>query len=85
MIVLLLVLLTGTGIFLFGGHPAAESGTQAIYIYMCGSNLETKGGAATKNIAEMLDAALPDGEYAAKIELILDVFDEIGNDVAYGA
>lgn len=40
--------------------PAAESGTQAIYIYMCGSNLETKMGAATKNIAEMLAADIPE-------------------------
>lgn len=33
----------------------------AIYIYMCGSTLETKNGAATKNITEMLQSNLPDG------------------------
>lgn len=35
-------------------------GTRTILVYICGSNLETKSGAATKNIAEMLTANLPD-------------------------
>ncbi len=35
-------------------------GTRTILVYICGSNLETKSGAATKNIAEMLEAKLPD-------------------------
>ena len=34
-----------------------EDGTYTLMIYMCGSDLETKSGAATKNIAEMLSAA----------------------------
>lgn len=45
---------------LFSGCSSAENGTRAIYIYMCGSNLETNIGAATKNIKEMLDAAIPE-------------------------
>ena len=36
-----------------------EKGTYTLMIYMCGSNLETKTGAATKNITEMLSAKLP--------------------------
>lgn len=39
-----------------GVNVPDKSGTQAVYIYMCGSDLETKNGAATKNIAEMLSA-----------------------------
>lgn len=34
--------------------------TFAVYIYMCGSNLETDGAAATENIGEMLGADIPD-------------------------
>jgi len=33
----------------------------ALYIYMCGSTLETNGGAATKNLSEMLEAEVPEG------------------------
>ena len=33
----------------------------AVYIYMCGSTLETRRGCATDNIAEMLSADIPDG------------------------
>lgn len=39
---------------------AVPKGTSALYIYMCGSNLETNSGAATKNITEMLDADIPE-------------------------
>ncbi len=34
--------------------------TKTVLIYMCGSTLESKKGAATKNIAEMLEAAISD-------------------------
>lgn len=37
-----------------------QDGTYTLMIYMCGSNLETKAGAATKNITEMLSAELPE-------------------------
>lgn len=33
---------------------------RAIYIYMCGSSLETHSGAATQSIADMLQATIPD-------------------------
>lgn len=32
-----------------------------LFVYMCGSSLETKNGAATKNLAEMLSVNLPEG------------------------
>ncbi|HQC55134.1 MAG TPA: clostripain-related cysteine peptidase [Clostridia bacterium] len=35
-------------------------GTYTLMIYMCGSNLETKGGHASRNITEMLSAELPE-------------------------
>ena len=34
---------------------------RTVMIYMCGSNLETTFGVATKNIAEMLSVKLPKG------------------------
>ena len=34
-------------------------GAQSIFVYMCGSTLETKNGAASKNIQEMLDNNIP--------------------------
>lgn len=37
-----------------------EDGTWGIYLYMCGSNLETKFGAAGKNIDEILAADIPE-------------------------
>lgn len=45
--------------------PAAEEaqylpGTYSLMIYMCGSNLESKSGAASDNIAEMLSATIPE-------------------------
>ncbi len=32
----------------------------AIYLYLCGSNLESEGGAATNDLVELLDAKLPE-------------------------
>lgn len=43
---------------LCGCYPHKKE-TLALYIYMCGSNLETNSGAATKNIKEMLGADIP--------------------------
>lgn len=37
-----------------------HSGNWGIYIYVCGSNLESDGGAATEDISEILNANLPD-------------------------
>lgn len=40
----------------------AESDTEwAVYWYLCGSDLETNFGAATNDLAEMMDVVLPDG------------------------
>ncbi len=36
-----------------------HSGNWGIYVYMCGSNLESEGAAATDDINEMLNASLP--------------------------
>ncbi len=36
--------------------PSAGEGRAAVYIYMCGSDLETKQSAATRNLAEILGA-----------------------------
>ncbi len=36
-----------------------EKGTTTLCIYMCGNDLESKGGKATKNIAELLSADIP--------------------------
>lgn len=42
--------------------PAANTGdeTWAVYWYLCGSDLESYAGCATRDMAEMLDVALPD-------------------------
>lgn len=40
--------------------PMGEAGTWSIYLYLCGSNLETKMGAAGKNLDEILAADIPD-------------------------
>ncbi len=40
--------------------PNYKKGSYTLLIYMCGSSLETKKGAATKNIAEILDMDLPE-------------------------
>ena len=37
-----------------------KAGTWSIYLYLCGSNLETKMGAAGRNIDELLAADIPD-------------------------
>lgn len=41
--------------------PSYEEGSYVLLVYMCGSSLETKNGAATGNLAEMLSAELPEG------------------------
>jgi hypothetical protein len=33
-----------------------ESGTWTVFVYLCGSDLETNGGAATRDLAEMVGA-----------------------------
>lgn len=38
-----------------------HSGNWGIYIYMCGSDLESEGGAATSDIEEILDSDIPEG------------------------
>ncbi len=35
-------------------------GRAAVYLYLCGSSLETKSGAATQNLSEILSAKLPE-------------------------
>jgi hypothetical protein len=37
----------------------AQDGSWAVYIYMCGSDLESRAGAATQDIKEMLQVTLP--------------------------
>lgn len=39
--------------------PMGEKGTWSIYLYMCGSNLESEMGAAGRNIDELLAAEIP--------------------------
>ncbi len=44
-----------------GGEPVDKgNGSRTMLIYLCGSNLESTFGAATKNIAEMLSVPLPE-------------------------
>lgn len=49
-----------------GSEPGApsdslgESGTWAVYWYLCGSDLETNGGFATTDLNEMMEVALPE-------------------------
>lgn len=38
-----------------------HKGTWAIYWYLCGSDLESQAGAGTTDLAEMLDATMPEG------------------------
>jgi hypothetical protein len=45
----------------FVGGCAEKKNNFTLLIYMCGSDLETKNGAATKNITEMLTADIPEG------------------------
>ncbi len=48
-----------TGVFT-NTKPMGESGTWSVYLYLCGSDLETKMGAAGKNLDEILAADIPD-------------------------
>ncbi len=57
----IITLLTLVIISYSAGCTQSPADSDALYIYMCGSNLETKDGAATKNIAEILSATLPKG------------------------
>ena len=43
------------------GSSNAEKGTWAIYWYLCGSDLETNGGFASTDLAEMMEVELPEG------------------------
>lgn len=46
---------------LLGGSPlAAAQDSWAVYVYMCGSDLETEYGAATKNLNDLKTVQLPD-------------------------
>lgn len=56
------IILTLTLLFslLLTACSAVPKDTSALYIYMCGSNLETNSGAATKNIAEILGTDIPE-------------------------
>lgn len=40
-----------------GSTPMGDEGTWTIFVYMCGSDLESENGCATMDIAEMLDAS----------------------------
>ena len=40
--------------------PMGEAGTWSIFLYLCGSNLETKNGSAGKNLDELLSVDIPD-------------------------
>lgn len=40
--------------------PMGEQGTWSVFLYLCGSNLETKMGAAGKNLDELLASDIPD-------------------------
>ena len=40
---------------------AAREDDWAIYIYLCGADLETKSGAATADLMELVNQRLPDG------------------------
>lgn len=44
----------------FTETPMGEEGTWSVFLYLCGSNLETKTGAAGKNVNELLAADIPD-------------------------
>lgn len=40
--------------------PMGDAGTWSVFLYLCGSNLETRTGAAGKNLDELLSADIPD-------------------------
>ena len=42
------------------GNPKPDDGSYTLLIYMCGSSLESRNGAATVDIAELLRADIPD-------------------------
>lgn len=58
-VLLVAVLLLATGSGCGSGSGGAGNGSRTLLIYLCGSNLESTFGAATKNIAEMLTVQLP--------------------------
>lgn len=60
---MLLVILIFSLSFVLSGceNEIDVDSTWTIFIYMCGSNLETKNSAATKNMLEMVSKELPDG------------------------
>jgi len=41
-------------------QPEERPETWAIYMYMCATDLETKSGAATQNLLEIMNTTLPD-------------------------
>ena len=59
---LLLSLLTALALTACGGgsEPSADSGSWAIYWYLCGSDLESDGGFATGDLSELMEADLPE-------------------------
>ena len=59
---LLLSLLTALTLTACGGRsePSADSGSWAIYWYLCGSDLESDGGFATGDLSELMEADLPE-------------------------
>ena len=59
---LLLSLLTALSLTACGGgsEPSADSGSWAIYWYLCGSDLESDGGFATGDLSELMEADLPE-------------------------
>ncbi len=43
------------------GSPMGEEGTWTIFVYLCGSDLESENGMATMDIEEMMDASISEG------------------------
>ncbi len=43
-----------------GPEPSGESGSWAVYWYLCGSDLESEGGFATADLQELLEVELPE-------------------------
>ena len=41
----------------FSGEPMGEDGTWTIFVYLCGTDLESGGGAAVTDVAEMCEAS----------------------------
>ncbi|MBQ9974003.1 MAG: hypothetical protein IJP02_03485 [Oscillospiraceae bacterium] len=67
LIALLLALTVALSLTACGGGDAsvedaqtAADGSWAVYWYLCGSDLETNGGFATTDLAEMMEVALPE-------------------------